>query len=245
MGGNMKMDKYLRWFLALFFVMFLVIPTGATEYPSDGVLKWKGQTWDVRSEYGEPGPNYFNSSGAWIDNQNRMHLTVTKKSGKWYCTEIVSKNKFKYGTFTCKIASPVCTFDKNSICSMFTYLDDSQELDIELTKWCASSGNNIWYSVQPYSVKGNNKGFTSPSRMKGKDTTYIIDWQPNYVRFTTKTSSGKVLADFKYTNVACIPKNPEYLIFNVWLQGAPSDGKNIDFIISDFSYKPSISQRKN
>jgi hypothetical protein len=240
----MKIDKYLACFLALFFLMVSAMPTEATQYPSNGVLKWKGQTWNVRSEYGEPGPNYFSSSGAWIDNQNRMHLSVVKKNGKWYCTEIDSRDKFKYGTFTCEIASSVFTYPRNSICGMFTYLDDSQELDIEMTRWGETSGNNIWYSVQPYSIKGNNKGFTSPSGVTGENTIHVIDWKPNYVRFTSKTSTGKILADFNYTNVAGIPKNPEYLIFNVWLQGAPSDGKNIDFIISDFSYQPYLTNGK-
>lgn len=240
----MKTHKYLIWLLVFFLVMVLAIPTEAIQYPSNGVIKWKGQIWDVRTEYGEPGPNYFSSSGVYVDDQNRMHLQIIKKNGKWYCSEIDNRKKFKYGTFTCKFASPVFTYDKNSICGMFTYLDDSQELDIELTKWGQSSGNNIWYSVQPYYKKGNNKGFTNLSGVKGENTIHIIDWQPNYVRFTTKTSTGKVLADFNYTNVAGIPKNPEYLIFNAWLQGVPSDGKNIDFIVSDFSYQPSTSRTR-
>jgi hypothetical protein len=197
-------------------------------------LQWKGQTWDIRSEYGEPGHNYFSSSGAWIDDKNRMHLTVTKKNGKWYCSEIDSRNKFKYGTFTCKFASPVFTYPRNSICGMFTYLNDREELDIELTKWGASSGNNVWYSVQPYQIRGHNKGFYNAGN--GVNTVHIIEWKPNYVRFTSKNSSGKIISDFKY--IGNVPRNPEYLIFNVWLQGAPADGKNIDFVISDFSYVP-------
>jgi hypothetical protein len=226
--------------LILLFLAISINLASANTFPQNGHLNWKGQTWDVRSEHGEPGPNYFSSSGAWIDDKNRMHLSVIKKNGKWYCSEIDSRTKFKYGTFTCKFASPVFQYDKNTICGMFTYLNDEEELDIELTRWGASGSNtrtknNIWYSVQPYSIKGNNKGFYSG--LSGADTIHIIDWQPTYVRFTSKTSTGKTISDFKY--VGKVPKNPEYLIFNVWLQGAPSDGKNIDFIISDFSYQPS------
>jgi endo-1,3-1,4-beta-glycanase ExoK len=225
----MKNTALLKILITLICITLLITPTTAKQ------LTWKNQTWDIRSEYGSPGPNNFNASGAWIDNQNRMHLTIMKKGTKWYCSEIVSTKKFRYGTFTCKIASPVHTFDKNSVCSMFTYLDDTQELDIELTKWGASAGNNIWYSVQPYTKKGNSKGYYCSA--SGANTTHIIEWQPSYVRFTSKNFNGEVFADFKCKNS---PRNPEYLIFNAWLQGNPSDGKNIDLIISDFSYKPSI-----
>jgi endo-1,3-1,4-beta-glycanase ExoK len=236
----MKINKYLIYFLALFFLMVSAMPTGATEYPSNGVLTWKGQTWNVRSEYGEPGPNYFSSTGAWIDNQNRMHLKIVKNKGKWKCTEIDSQRKYLYGTYTMRVASPIFKFDKNSVCGIFTYLDDSHELDIEASRWSETKGNDLWYSVQPYSIKGNNKGFLIPSSITGTNTIHRIIWKPTYIRFTTMQANGTILADFNYTNASGIPKQAEYIVMNLWLSAPPSNGKDIELIISDFSYQPSI-----
>jgi hypothetical protein len=238
------MKKLIYILIIFIFLIGTASIAAANTYPKNNVIKWKGQTWDIRTEFGEPGPNYFSPSGVYVDNQNRMHLKAFKSGGKWYCSEIDSRTKYKYGTFTCKFASPVFQYNKNVICGMFTYLNDKEELDIELTRWGASGSktrtvNNIWYSVQPYSVKGNNKGFYSG--LSGTETTHVIDWQPTYVRFTSKNSAGKIISDFKYTNAKGIPKNSEYLIFNVWLQGAPTDGKTVDFIISDFKYTPLIN----
>ncbi|KKH50866.1 glycoside hydrolase family 16 protein [Methanosarcina sp. 1.H.A.2.2] len=233
----MKTD-YLILFITLFVVLISAVTIGATEYPSNGVINWKGQTWDVRSGTGQPGNNCWNNEGVWVDDKNRMHLTIVNDNGKWKCTEIDSRNKFLYGTFTWKVASPVFTYDKNSVVGLFTYLDDSQELDIEMARWGQSNGSQLWNAVQPYNISGNSKGVMIPSCITGTNTIHQIDWQPTYVRFTSSTTDGKILSEFNYTNVNGIPKNPEYVIMNLWLQGAPSDGKNIELIISDFSYTP-------
>jgi hypothetical protein len=229
----MRTDKYLRWFLALFIVVVSAMPTGATEYPSNGELNWDGLTWDVRSGGGAPGPNTWNANGVYIDDQNRLHLTIVKNLGVWKCSEVDSRNKYGYGTFTWTVASPVFSYNKNSVVGLFTYLDDSQELDVEISRWGVASGNNLWYSVQPYSLSGNNQG--SLENYMGT-TIHTIDWQPSSIKFKSTTENGQVLSEFTYTGK--IPSNPQHAIMNLWLTKglAPSDGKNIDLIISDFSY---------
>jgi beta-glucanase (GH16 family) len=224
------MKLRLKYILLFLFLVMLVNPATANVYPKNNQLVWKGYAWDVRTEYGEPGQNYFSSSGVYVDSAGRLHLQVFKKSGKWYCSEVDSRNKFKYGTFTCRFDSPVFQYNKNVVCGMFTYLNDREELDIELTKWGVASGNNIWYSVQPYNLNGHNKGYIGKGT--GVGSTHTIEWMPTYVKFTSRDSSGKIISNFMYTGNA--PKNPEYLIFNVWLQGASS--QPIDFVVSDFKY---------
>ncbi len=46
-----------------------------------------------------------------------------------------SQHKYLYGTFTWKVASPIYTFDINSVVGFFTYFDDNNELDIEASRW--------------------------------------------------------------------------------------------------------------
>ncbi|MDR7664693.1 hypothetical protein RG963_02595 [Methanosarcina sp. Z-7115] len=47
--------------------------------------------------------------------------------------------------------------------------------------------------------------------------------------------NGKVIADYNYTNVFGIPQQPESVIMNLWLMVPPSNEKNIELTISDFS----------
>jgi endo-1,3-1,4-beta-glycanase ExoK len=232
-GKNMKVIKYLTCLFAMSFILISVVQAGANTYPSHGALNWKGQTWYLSSGTSNPCNNTWNNTGAWVDDQNRLHLTIVKDKGVWKSTMLNSKNTYLYGTFTWTVASPIYTFDKNSVMGLFTYLDDYHELDIETTRWGETRGNQLWYSVQPSRTTGICKGYLIPSSVNGVNTKYTLDWKPNYVRFTAMQPNGKVIADYMYTNVSGIPKQHETLLMNLWLMTPPSDGKNIELIISD------------
>lgn len=202
--------------------------------PSIGIIHWKGQDWTLWRDRSDPGNNYWNNTGAWVDNQNRLHLTIVNKGGKWYCTGLDSQYKYTYGTFTWTVASPVYTFDKNSVLGLFTYQDDNHELDIETSKWGLENGYNLDYSVQPFKIKGNERAYKVKGT-NGANTTYRIEWKPTYIKFSSM-QNGKIVNEWNYTNIAGIPKTPENVCMNLWLNNKPpSDGKNIECIISDFS----------
>ena len=228
----MKEIKRLNCLFVLSVVLISVVLAGAIIYPSHGVLNWKGQNWYLTGGKANPGNYYWNTSGAWIDNQNRMHLTIVNDSGNWKCTMLNSQYAYLYGTFTWTVASPVYTFDKNSIVGLCTYLDDYHELDIETSKWGGSAGTRgkqLWHSVQPSYIDGNSRGYLVPSSITGTNTVYRIEWKPNSVRFTSILTNGKVLEDYNYTNVSGIPKLPASVIMNLWLMAPPSNGKNIKY----------------
>lgn len=246
LGKNMKTIKYLMCSFVLLFVLISVVSVvsaGANKYPSNGVINWKGQNWYLTGGQSNPGNNYWNNTGAWIDAQNRMHLTVSKDKGKWKCTMLNSQYAYLYGTFTWTVASPVYTFDKNSVVGLCTYLDDYHELDIETSRWGETKGKQLWYSVQPAKIDGNSKGYLVPSSIKGTNTVYKIEWKPDYVRFTSTQANGKIISDYNYTNVSGIPQQPESVIMNLWLMAPPSNGKNIELIISDFTVTNSLIRK--
>jgi hypothetical protein len=230
----MKTIKYLMCLFVLLIVVILAVPSGVNTYSSHGVLNWKGQNWYLTGGKANPGNNYWNNTGAWIDNQNRMHLTVVNDNGKWKCTMLSSQYAYPYGTFTWTVASPVYTFDKNSVVGLCTYLDDYHELNIITSRWGEPNGNQLWYSIEPSKIKGNSKEYLVSSSIEGTNTTCRIEWKPNYVRFTSTQADGTVIADYNNTNISSIPHNPENVIMNLWLTAPPSDGKNIELIISDF-----------
>jgi len=204
-------------------------------HPSKGVINWKGQNWYLTGGKANPGNNYWNVSGAWIDNQDRMHLTIVNNNSKWECTMLSSQYTYHYGTFTWTVASPVYTFDKNSAIGLCTYLDDNNASTVGISRWGDHNGNQLWYSIEPSKIKGNSKAHLVPSSIEGTNTTYRIDWKPNYIRFTSMQADGTVIADYNNTNISAIPKEPESVIMNLWLVASPSDGKNIELIISNFT----------
>ncbi|MDR7667016.1 hypothetical protein RG963_14745 [Methanosarcina sp. Z-7115] len=231
----MKTIKYLMCLFVLLIVLILVFPAGLNTQSSQAGVNWKGQNWYLTGGKANPGNNYWNNTGAWIDDQNRMHLTIVNDNGKWKCTMLNSQNSYLYGTFTWTVASPVYTFDKNSVVGLCTYLDDYHELNIITSRWGEPDGNQLWYSIEPSKIEGNSKDYLVPSSIEGINTTYRIEWKPNYIRFTSTQADGTVIADYNNTNISSIPKEPESIIMNLLLVAPPSDGKNIELIISDFT----------
>lgn len=228
------MVKHSKRMFLLVVVLILAVPSVVSACPSDGVLNWKGQNWYLTGGKANPGHNYWNTSGAWVDNRNRMHLTIVNDKCKWKCTMLNSQRAYLYGTFTWTVDSPVYTFDKNSVLGLCTYLDDCHELDIINSRWGEPEGDQLWYYMKPSKIKENTKEYLVPSNIKSTNTTYRIKWKPNYVRFTSMTADGTVIADYNNTNISSIPHKPEYIIMNLWLTAPPSDGKNIELIISNF-----------
>jgi endo-1,3-1,4-beta-glycanase ExoK len=231
----MKTVKYLMCLFVLLIVSILALPSGVNTYPSHQLLNWKGQNWDLTSGYANPGNNYWNNTGAWIDGQDRLHLTTVNNNGRWESTMLSSQDRYRYDTFTWTVASPVFTFDENSVIGLCTYLDDSHELNIINSRWGEINGDQLWYNMEPSKIEGNSKGYTVPSSIICTNITYRIEWKPTYVRFTSMQADGTVIADYNNTNVSAIPQEPENVIMNLWLLAPPSDGKNIELIISNFT----------
>lgn len=226
----MKITKYLMLFsiVIVLAMLGLIVPAEANTYPSNGTIYWKGQEWD----------NLWDNTGnnTWVDDQDRLHLTVKNYGDMWSETTVSTKNKYLYGTFTWSLDSPVYTFDKNSVVGLFTYADNDHELDIEISRWQEDINSQLWYTVQPGLIKGNKYSYSIPSSTNGTNTKYRIKWKPNYVRFTAWKADGKVIASQTYTNISRIPAVPQYAVMNLWLLDSPSDGQNIELIISDFTY---------
>jgi hypothetical protein len=213
------------------------VDKGVNKYPTHGVIYWKGLNWYVIKGRSDPINNHWNNTGAWIDDKDRMHLTIVKDGDIWNCTMLNSQYKYRYGTFTWKVASPIYTFDNKSVVGFFTYLDDNNELDIEASTWGKTNGDQLTYTVQPTKTKGNAHAYAVPDT-NGTNTTYTLEWKPTYVRFTSKQENGKIIADYNYTNVSGIPQDPANILMNLWLwdwNQPPTDGKNIELIVSDFT----------
>jgi PKD repeat protein len=201
-------------------------------YVTDGVLNWKGFTWEGRSGQGAPVFNRWSAYGPYIDYLDRLHLTLKNYKGVWYSSELDGNVHFQYGKFTWVVDWQSLRLDKNSVVGLFTYENDINEFDIEFSTWEGEYTENLWYSNQPAVV---NRAEVYPT----EKVTCSIDWKPSYCRFRAVSESGVVLAD--YTDSTNLRDIPQALAMNLWLYDKPSNLAEADIIIYDFSvelYKP-------
>lgn len=211
--------------------------TQVGRYPSNGVLTWCGETWWARRGTGNPLNNSWASYGVYVDYKNRMHLTIHNISGVWKSTELDGETPYKYGNFTWTVESDAFNLDKNVVLGLYSYANDANENDIEITRWWDNANDNLWYSVQPAKIPGNSMSYN----VANANTPVVcnFDWKPNYVHFRTwYLNNGTMIADYNNTNASAVSQMTQYLSMNLWLFGSPSNGQEIDVVIDNFSAKP-------
>ncbi len=160
-------------------------------------IDFSGFIWNVKSSEAKvgPGTNYFSAgeNDVWVDGSGRLHLTITSRNGKWYCTEVFTQEPLRHGSYTFVLASPVDQLDKNAVLGLFTWDDDApqqnyREIDIEFSRWGDTSGDNAQYVVQPYSTIGNIHRFTMPSGVV--NSIHSFDWEKDQVSFSSYPGTG-------------------------------------------------------
>jgi hypothetical protein len=239
-------------------LFFIIVPllmastvSGKT-VPINDQLTWCGQKWGVDNiKVGNGNPTNWSSSGnnVWIDDNNMLHMKITKNNGEWDQCHLYSMpaNQFKYGKFKITFNSPVLTQDPDVISTMFINNDWFQpsndkygdEMDIEFSGWGDSNYYRGWYTVQP-AVSGNYfYDFMAPNKYDGTNMTCILDWEPDHVNFESIKSDGTVLNSFTCTNPSSIPTHNADVMLQNWLVHTPSSsGQDNELILSNYSYTP-------
>jgi hypothetical protein len=215
-------------------------------------LHFSGYEWKVKSSKGRvgPGPNHFSDKNVFVDAQGRLHLRITQRDNRWYCSEVISQRSFGYGTYRFYLDTRVDNLDPNIVLGLFTWSDDPayshREIDIECTKWGdANNSTNAQFVVQPYHPPGHLLRFQVPS---GTNTsTHSFTWKQDSVFFqslkghdATTPEKSDVIKQWTYTQ--SIPKaGGENARMNLWLVAgrAPTDGKEAEIIIKKFEFVPS------
>lgn len=211
------------------------------------VISFSGYNWIVENsglkKHG-PGPNYFSDSdeNVWIDSLGQLHLKITYKDGKWNCAKVILAESYGYNKYVFKISSRIDILDKNVVVGLFTYLNDSAEIDIEFSRWGKADNMNSQYAIQP-SYKPENKHRFNIDYNYEFPTVHIIDWQQNAIDFYSFTdeistmSENKDTIDFWSYKGADIPTDDEERIkINLWLfKGKPpSDITENELVVKEF-----------
>lgn len=217
-------------------------------YPS--TISFSGYTWYVENgvQRVNPGPNYWsnNPENVWVDENGWLHLKIAYRDGRWYCAELTSTQTFGYGTYVFYTMSRVDTLDKNAVLGLFTYKDDSHEVDIEFSKWGIADLNNGWFTVQPppYIDGDNQKSFNF--QLYGDYSTHSFTWTKRSIYFQSfgghypvgTQPAGNIISSF--TSYERISPQGVRVHINLWLyQGnAPSNGLPVEVVIKGFQYIP-------
>ncbi len=191
--------------------------------PSERIIKFSGYDWIVRktkSAKEGPGPNLFSDTqeNVWVDNQGKLHLKITQKGGQWYCSGITLRNTLSYGKYTFFINSDVSKLDDNVVAGLFTYLTNTEEIDIEFSKWSVNNNMNAQFAVQPSDKNGNKVRFDIPRDLG--PTTHSFNWQKDKISFHSeyyKQGRTNVLHKWEYTGEDIPMDKEERLKINLWL----------------------------
>jgi hypothetical protein len=101
-------------------------------------LAFGGLHWRTKSSITptSPGPNYFNAdpSAIWVDDWG-LHLTLEQHGEKWWATEIYTRERVGYGTYTFTVETNAAAFDPHVVAGFFTWDtapdEYNREIDIE------------------------------------------------------------------------------------------------------------------
>lgn len=232
--------------------------------PPVRAIFFRGQTATVKqsSFRAGPGPNYFSDreEDVWVDDEDRLHLTVKYYDAKWHSTEVILDQSYGYGVYMIQTESRLDLLDPNIVLGEFTWDTEAsdvsfRELDIEYAKWGnASNSTNAQFAVQPCNAC---PGCSQCSRFQvnltdenASLTNYLI-WTEGKVEF--RTYYGKFAVNvvppasalvhrWALTGDAVPVPGNEKFRFNLWLMNgwAPMSGQDTEVIISDFAYQSEI-----
>jgi len=220
-------------------------PTEVPKTTSPRVISFAGHEWEVRSSAKEkqgPGPNYFSDSeeNVWVDNAGRLHLRITYRNGKWLCAGLTLLKSHRYGRYVFEMGSRTDTLDKNIVGGLFTYKNDTQEVDIEFSKWSVAGNMDAQFAIQPSTRTGNKKRFYL--NQNSNVTTHWFNWQKDRIDFASyygaiaDTAASNTIQKWTYTGGDIPPDTDENVKINLWLfKGIPpSNLKDAEMIVSGF-----------
>ncbi|MHB9039908.1 MAG: T9SS type A sorting domain-containing protein [Melioribacteraceae bacterium] len=204
-------------------------------------IQWSGYTWNVKSGNGlKPDPNNWlaNSSSVWVDGNGDLHLKIRKIGNVWYCAEIFSQQSLGYGEYTFQVSTNVENLDKNIVLGLFTYENDSKEIDLEFTRWSNASNPVGWYVVQP-SSPSSSKNFAL--NLTGSYSTHKFNWSLSEINFQSYHghSVDYLINQWSYKGANNPLAGNEKVILNLWLNNgeAPSNQQEAEVIIKSFTFK--------
>ncbi|MFZ0453220.1 MAG: T9SS type A sorting domain-containing protein [Ignavibacteriaceae bacterium] len=229
----------------ILFLLIILFSFSATGLLAQRKIQFSGINWYVRNDPGGPGPNEWSDSNnnVWVDSSGYLHLKITKVGNTWYCSEIYTDKSFGYGKYIFQLANNVEKYDQNIIVGLFTYENDSREIDIEFSRWGDPKSDAGWYTVQPPPYTSQNERHF-PLHLSDDYSSHIIHWTKDSINFQSYRgnfdkvpSADSLIWQWTYKGSKNPPVGNERLHINFWLlEGhAPVNNKEAELIIKSVS----------
>jgi len=211
-------------------------------------VEFSGYTWAVKNvPLGGPGPNRWSDStdSVWVDAEGKLHLKVRQIAGQWYSSEVTMQQSLSYGRYEFMLETNTETYDPGIVAGLFTYRNDTEEIDIELTQFGNAAAPTGWYNIQPYFHAGNQETFDL--NLSGDFTSHRFDWAADAIDFRSlhghyvePPHEGFVINQWRYAGADIPPDLNEKVHINLWqFQGlAPGNGLEHELIIKSFTFTP-------
>jgi len=226
------------------------------EQSAQGVssFTWKGHTWNVTNG-GMAGVAQGSPNNVSVDANGYLHLKIVNNGGTWTAAELFTADKLGFGTYQWQVDGPIDVFDKNVVLGLYPYgpaagigADGTNEIDIEYSRWGNANGVNGDWTDYPASGKTIGEKSYSFSLNGGTASTSRFIWNGTSIQsflmsgYAPVGSTAGLINSWLYapTNPSVnIPQQALPLGINLWCFGAPpSDGKNVEVVIRDFTFVP-------
>lgn len=230
------------------------------DFPGGTTLEFAGHTWHVKGPgYYGPGPNHFSDSveSVWVDQDERLHMTIANRGGTWYSTEVVLEETLGYGDYVFTTRGRLDLLDPHSVLGMFLWQypqcwDDSyvwwnpaNEFDIEFSRWGNPANDVAQFVAQPHDWSGNMSRFDMVFS-EDEVTSHAFRWLPDRVECRSwrgglhDEAPENTVHAWTYTGPHIPrPEQPRVHV-NLWQVGGPP-AVHQEVILEDFHFVPAGS----
>ncbi len=245
-AGVPKLRRVLLWVVSVSFLIFLAVP-GVT-MARERTINFSGYQWRLKNsphvKIG-PGPNFWSQSPkhVYVDERGRLHLEISPAGFRWFSTEVKLAEALGYGRYCLEIASLDRPLNKNAILGFFVYLNNRQEIDIELGSWGGTKKQGT-FAVQPCHGSGDLRRY--PVKLTDAPSRLCFTWLPDRVEFLhrkKKSEDGEgfkeEVAEWTYRG-SSVPEGPLRARINFWLYEGkyPDESKPLEVVVEEFSFTP-------
>ncbi|MCP4144481.1 MAG: T9SS type A sorting domain-containing protein [bacterium] len=227
------------------------------DFPGGRTIAFGGYNWRVKGPgYFGPGNNYFSDSetSIWIDQQDRLHLTLKNAGSTWLCSEVVNEDALGYGDYILTTSGQIHLLDPAAVLGVFLWeygpcWDDSytwwnayNEVDIEFSRWGNAQNGICQFVVQPWDFPGNIIRFDTTF---GEDelVSSAMRWSPDKIEFriwrgdANQESQSNLIQSWTYTGPHIARPEQPRIHLNLWkLSSNPVDIQEV--IFDDFVFVP-------
>lgn len=216
-------------------------------------LVFSGYDWQAkRTLKGRkgPGPNLYSygKENVWVDEEGRLHLRISNRRNRWWCSEVALKQSLGYGTYLFHLEKLPEELDRQVVLGMFTWddqpLEYHREIDVEISNWGGATRENTQFVVQPHGKPGNKQRVHS--RPAQSSLTYGFEWSPTKIEFlilqrpSTESNTENILERWSYHGAGVPSIGAAVPRIALWLYKGhpPTDGREVEVVIKGFEFKP-------